>query len=204
MKPNPVGIKNFVLASVDGVVLDFKMYQGSKALGFQVQDSDGLGLGTLVLKRGNGTKVYCDRFFTSTQAVNHMLKSGVYLTGIVMKNRVPQAVKKLPEDKTLKQQGRGTSATVTRADGKLCVVKWFDNKSVLLSHTVHSVDPEDTCQRWSKKEKRYITVKHPSIMREYHTNMGGVDLSDRMINYYRWKVRTKKWACSCTSQTLLL
>ena len=170
-KPNPVGMKNFVLASVDGIVLDFEIYQGSKTVGLQVQDSDGLGLGELVIKRLSetltaGTKVYCDRFFTTILAVDHMLKNGIYLTGTVMKNEVPQAMKKLPDDKTLKHQGRGASVTVTRADAKLCVVKWYDSKPVVMLSTVHAEQPEDTCQRWSK-DKKYVTITRPSIVREY-------------------------------------
>ena len=31
-KPNPVGIKNFVMASVDGLMLDFDIHQGVKCL----------------------------------------------------------------------------------------------------------------------------------------------------------------------------
>lgn len=199
LKPNPVGMKNFVLASVDGIVLDFEVYQGSKTLGLQVKDSDGLGLGALVVKRLSetltaGTKVYCDRYFTTILAVDHMLKNEIYLTGTVMKNRVPQAMKKLPDDKTLKHQGRGASATVTRADGKLCVVKWYDNKPVVMLSTVHAEQPEDTCQRWSKKDKKYLTVTRPSIVREYNSKMGGVDMSDRMISYYRMR-RSGPFAC---------
>ncbi|XP_063749777.1 piggyBac transposable element-derived protein 3-like [Eleginops maclovinus] len=195
LKPNPVGMKNFVMASVDGLVLDFEVYQGSQALALQVPDSDGLGLGSLVIKRLSetltaGTKVYCDRFFTSTAAVDTMLKDHIYLTGTVMKNRVSQAVNKLPDDKTLKIQGRGTSAAVTREDGKVCVVKWYDNKPVMMLSTVHAEQPEDQCRRWSKKDKIYVTVTRPSVVREYNTNMGGVD---RMISYYRMGVRTKKW-----------
>ncbi|XP_061581381.1 uncharacterized protein LOC133447017 isoform X2 [Cololabis saira] len=66
LKPNSVGMKNFVLASEDGIVLDFEVYQGSKALAAQVPDAEGSGLGALVLKRltktvDPGTKVHSDR-----------------------------------------------------------------------------------------------------------------------------------------------
>lgn len=92
----------------------------------------------------------------------------------------------------MKQEGRGTYASVVRGDGKLSVVKWFDNKPVLMLSAVHAKEPEDTCQHWSKKDKCYITVRQPNIV-QYNTKMGGVDLSDRMMSYYRMSVRTKKW-----------
>uniref|UniRef100_A0A8C1QN76 PiggyBac transposable element-derived protein domain-containing protein n=1 Tax=Cyprinus carpio TaxID=7962 RepID=A0A8C1QN76_CYPCA len=176
LKPNPVGMKNFVLASVNGLMLDFEVYQGTLAIKHLSE--------TLTA----GTQVYCDRFFTTIQAVDHMLKDDIYLTGTVMKGGVKQAMNKLSNDKTLKHQGRGAVSTVTRADGKLCVVKWYDNKPVVMLSTVHSEQPEDTCQRWSKKGKKYVTVTRPSIVREYNSKMGGVDMSDRMMT-----VRTKKW-----------
>ncbi|CAM4635621.1 unnamed protein product [Leuciscus chuanchicus] len=198
MKPNPVGMKNFVCASAEGIMLDFELYQGADALIAQVQEPGELGLAGLVIDRLSetlhpGTKVYCDRFFTSIKAVNRMMEKQVYLTGTVMKNRVSEAVLKLPSDKTMKKNGRGTSAQVTTQDGKICVVKWYDNKPVLMLSVVHDAHPEDTCQRWDKKQKQYVSIRRPCIVREYNNNMGGVDLTDRMISYYRMSVRTKKW-----------
>ncbi|KAG7500881.1 hypothetical protein JOB18_032661 [Solea senegalensis] len=76
----------------------------------------------------------------------------------------------------------------------MCVVKWYDNKLVLMMSVVHVTQPEDTCQRWDKKLKRYVTISRPSIIREYNSKMGGVDLVDRMMSYYSMSVRTKKWA----------
>ncbi|XP_034550067.1 piggyBac transposable element-derived protein 3-like isoform X2 [Notolabrus celidotus] len=198
MKPNPVGIKNFVCATADGIVLDFDVYQGADALLEQVEEPEGLGLGSLVIDRlcqtlHRGTKVYCDRFFTTIQGTERMMKKELYMTGTVMKSRVAAAVQKLPTDKTMKMAGRGTSAEVTTEDGKMCIVKWYDNKPVLMMSVVHGTQPEDTCQRWDKKLKQYVTVSRPSIVREYNFKMGGVDLVDRMISYYRMSVRTKKW-----------
>lgn len=50
LKPNPVGMKNFVLASADGIVLDFDVYQGANALSSQVEEVEGLGLEALVIE----------------------------------------------------------------------------------------------------------------------------------------------------------
>ncbi|KAM8743645.1 piggyBac transposable element-derived protein 3-like isoform 2-T2 [Acanthopagrus schlegelii] len=198
MKPNPVGIKNFVCATADGIVLDFELYQGSNSLIEKVEESEGLGLGSLVIERlcqtlQRGTKVYCDRFFTTIKGAQRMLEKELYITGTIMKNRLAGANHKLPSNKAMKNTGRGTSAELSAEDGKLCVVKWYDNKPVLMMSVVHGVQPEDTCQRWDKKVKQYVTVSRPSIVCEYNIKMGGVDLMDRMISYYRMSTRTKKW-----------
>lgn len=67
------------------------------------------------------------------------------------------------------------------------------NKPVLMLSAVHTKEPEDTCQHWSKKDKCDITVRRPNIVQEYNAKMGGADLSDRMMSYYRMSVQTKKW-----------
>ncbi len=114
-------------------------------------NAEGLGLGSLFVVRlvqtlNPGTKVYCDRWFITMNALDQILEKQVYLTGTVMKNRVSKAHLKLPSDKVMKLQGRGTSASFTRGDGKVCVVKWFDNKPILMVSAVHSKEPEDTCK----------------------------------------------------------
>ncbi|TDH12263.1 hypothetical protein EPR50_G00070150 [Perca flavescens] len=198
MKPNPVGIKNFVCATADGIVHDFELYQGTGSLIEKVEEPEGLSLGSLVIERlcqtlHRGTKVYCDRFFTTIKGAQRMMEKELYMTGTIMKNRLAEAKHKLPSDKAMKNAGRGTSSEVSAEDGKLCLVKWYDNKPVLLMSVVHGTQPEDTCQRWDKKVKQYVTVSRPSIVREYNIKMGGVDLMDRMISYYRMSTRTRKW-----------
>ncbi|ERL94061.1 hypothetical protein D910_11344 [Dendroctonus ponderosae] len=54
--------------------------------------------------------------------------------------------------------------------------------------------PIDYCKRWiAKKESKYILVPRPNIIKSYNESMGGIDLIDRMISYYRMSARTKKW-----------
>lgn len=44
-----------------------------------------------------------------------------------------------------------------------------------------------------KKESKYIRVSRPKIVAKYNQCMGGIDLIDRMISYYRMGIRSKKW-----------
>jgi len=62
------------------------------------------------------------------------------------------------------------------------VLEWFDNQ------------PEDTCQRWDKKQKHYVSDDQ-ILFYEYNNKMGGVDLTGRMISYYRM---SGHFGCSCT------
>jgi len=82
---------------------------------------------------------------------------------------------------------------VIREDQNMALVKWFDNKPIVIMSVAHGKEPEDECRRWSKKEAAYVSVKRPAIIREYNAKMGGVDLCDRMMAYYCIKTCTKKW-----------
>ena len=196
-KPNPVGLKNYVAASQDGLVLDYVVYQGSGSFTSAPPDLK-LGMGACVIVHlaqtlPAGTRIYCDRFFMSPSIVDYMLtKHSMHMTGTVMKNRI-RKVTKLSDDKTLMKRGRGASDSVVRTDGKVVAVKWYDNKPVVLISSVHGVSPQDTCKRWAKAEKKYVEVDRPAIVQQYNSKMGGVDLCDRMMSFYRMSARTRKW-----------
>lgn len=91
-----------------------------------------------------------------------MEEKELYITATIIKNRLAGANHKLPSNKAMKNAGRGTSSEVSAEDGKLCVVKWYANKPVLMMSVVHGTQPEDTCQRWDKKLKQChrLTTKH--------------------------------------------
>lgn len=43
------------------------------------------------------------------------------------------------------------------------------------------------------KQKKYIDIDCPQIVRNYNQHMGGVDLLDSFLGKYKIKMRTKKW-----------
>jgi len=142
-KPNLLGLKNYVAASQDGMVLDYVIYQGSGSFTSASPDLK-LGMGANVIVHlaqtlPAGTCIYCDRFFMAPSIVDYLLsKNLIHMTGTV--NRMREVLK-LSDDKTLMKQGRGASDSVVRTDGKLVAVKWYDNKPVVLISTVHGVLP---------------------------------------------------------------
>ncbi|XP_047112364.1 piggyBac transposable element-derived protein 3-like [Schistocerca piceifrons] len=124
-KPRPLGIKNFVLATTKGLVLDFEFYQGK----LTPLPDVGLGLGPSVILRlaqtlPQGSRLYFDRYFIALPLLQQLLDLGLEGTGIIMKNRVKPV--HLTEEKRLK---RGDMEEFCRDGDKTVIVQWKDSKS---------------------------------------------------------------------------
>lgn len=197
-KPNPVGLKNFVLATPNGLVLDFFLYQGGKTWPDGTPDKV-LGIGGSVVKKLSvdifpGTTIYFDRYFTSIHLLDYLLEKGIFGVGTIMNNRIPKAVRgKIKKDAELLREGRGTHEEWVRSDGKVSLLKWMDNRSVMMASSSAGSLPVSNVRRWDKKESKYLLVSCPNTIAKYNQSMGGVDLCDRLISYYRICMRTKKW-----------
>uniref|UniRef100_A0A6B0V5N5 Putative dde domain transposase n=1 Tax=Ixodes ricinus TaxID=34613 RepID=A0A6B0V5N5_IXORI len=99
----------------------------------------------------------------------------------------------MPPDRSVQ---RGESHCKVRSDDKMCILKWKDNKSVLVISTAFGTEPEGSCERFPKNEEKRRKVKQPDAVARYNGYMGGVDLIDRFVSYYRISLRTKKWTVS--------
>ena len=54
-------------------------------------------------------------------------------------------------------------------------------------------DLASRARRWSKKEGRVIEIERPTMVVEYESHMGGVDLCDMLLSLYRIRHRSTKY-----------
>ncbi|GBP38793.1 PiggyBac transposable element-derived protein 1 [Eumeta japonica] len=104
-KPRPVGLKNFVMTTSEGLMLDFAIYESAKTM----FGESNLGLGPSVIlslaKRiPPGSCVYHDRYFTTVPLIEEMEKLNLHSTGTIMQNRIPdRATIKFKKDSAMRR-----------------------------------------------------------------------------------------------------
>lgn len=92
-KPNPTGLKNFVVADSTGRVLDFEIYQGATTRIPSEHKDLGIGGGVVMrlsetMPRDEGRVLCFDRYFTSVPLIERLLTYGTFGHGTVMNNRI--------------------------------------------------------------------------------------------------------------------
>lgn len=187
-KPRPVGLKNFVLTTSDGIMLDFEVYQGKQS---NFPAAKVMGLGPSVVMRLKESVpplsvIYFDRFFTTIRLMEALASEQYFATGTLMGNR-------LQEIDFIPLKNRGEFEERVSPNGKVVAVKWQDNQAVTLLSTVCGGDPVTEVKRWSKKEAKFVNIECPAIVVSYNKNMGGVDTLNQLIEVYRTWFKTRKW-----------
>lgn len=200
-KPNPTGIKNFVLATPDGLALDFEVFRGANTFKDRPEIIKSMGLGACAVHRLSETLptdciIFTDKYFNGEKIFTHMLKQGIRMTGPLKLNLLPRYLKTnkvLKSDSEMKKGSRGDFDAAVNSNNSIMIVKWFDNKPINMMSTIHSGIPTDKVVRWNKKDKIHIEISRPNVVAQYNENMGGVDLLDRIISYYPSRARTNVW-----------
>ncbi len=137
-----------------------------------------------------GSKVYVDNLFTSMDLLDHMGERNLGVTGTMRQNRIigiPLPGKK----EASKKFERGEVQTVYTSD--CTVLVWKDNQPVYMASNFDQVEPLGSCQRYSKKDRKYVAVPQPNINQHYNKFMGWVDLVDNSEKNYSITTRVKKW-----------
>lgn len=210
-KPRKWGFKNLVRAGASGVIYDFFLYAGNDTFEncYFTDEEEGLGWGAkAVLRLCKSIKkkpcvVYFDNFFSSLELIYHLRNSyGIFSLGTIRSNRLRNAASHLKTDKDLKKQGRGAFSQTVCNKTKLAVVKWHDNKCVVLASSYADAYPKTKVKRYCKEKKQRIDVDYPNLVKHYNAHMGGVDLADMLIALYRTEMKTRRWYLSIFSQLL--
>lgn len=203
-KPNPWGLKIFLLCGQSGLVYNLILYQGSmNEISDELRKGFGLG-GAVVLALTEQIESNChylsmDNFFTSFNLFYTLQKKQIYATGTIRPNRFCNPP--FLTDKVMKKMGRGTTFEVSSnvPDANIGLVKWYDNKPVYLASNVMTSGEVDIVKRWDRSNKKYIDVERPEIVRHYNKTMGGVDKHDQLVSFYRCFIKSKKWTLRMVS-----
>lgn len=185
-KSKPIGLKNFIVTTPQGLVVDFEIYQGS------LTDLPERSLGTttaVVLRLARtlpNSSLYFGRSFTTVQLMDELIARNIDGTGIISPNKLNYDFKKNME--------RFCWEEVTRSDQKLCAIKWMDIKnSMILLSTVYGSKPTKKLEKYDKLSKQYDTVRCPLVLSQYKRNIIGIDLNNQIMDLYTATFKTKKW-----------
>ena len=79
---------------------------------------------------------------------------------------------------------------VFRRDGPLLCLKWWGKKDLLRLSTIH----EAIFVKTGKVNREGNKIEKPEAVYYYCTRMGGVDLSDQLLNYFTFLRKNTKWS----------
>ena len=198
-KPHKWGFKVFVLSGVSGFSYNFEVYcEGGDNICLEKEPDLRVSSNVVmrlarILPDDVDHKLYVDNWFNSIGLNVYMFKRGIQMVGTTRRNRVGNCP--VLSDKEMKQRGHGTfTEHVAKVDGvDVSVVCWFDNKVVTLLSNFIGSEPSIEVKRFSRKDMCHINISCPGIVTIYNKHMGGVDLLDSLLGYYRNKIRSKKW-----------
>ena len=71
---------------------------------------------------------------------------------------------RVPKD--LKANGRGSFDFRIDLNSSLRLIKWYDNKAVILGSTFSSVQSTSDEQRWDAKKKEHCKIKYPYMVKD--------------------------------------
>lgn len=194
-KPNPWGIKLFLLCTSDGICTNFFAYQGKTTPIDDEFRRFGLGASVVlqlvqILPSGCNFKIAFDNYFTSLSLIRHLKAKGIFCVGTVRSNRIENCP--LLTEKEMSRKGRG-SFDYRSDNDEVLVLRWYDNKAVTLASSFLDIGEATAVARWDKTAKTYIDVPRPEIVKEYNLKMGGVDQLGQFVSTYRIFIRSRKW-----------
>lgn len=197
-KPTRHGYKLFVLAdSRTGYTWNFFVYQGKNTKERPTERGEaGLGFATVMdLMKfnllGKGYHLYIDSFYTSTRLFKALANHDTVACGTIRQALVDfpkTSINDLP-----RHADRGDMRWMRK--GSLLFIKWKDTKEVALCTNIHKASSGSRIARRVKEDGQWIfkDITIPDAIKDFNKYMGGVDLSDTLIQFYCVLGKTMRW-----------
>ena len=132
-----------------------------------------LGFGAAVVKNltqcitNANHKLYFDHFFTSCNLLELLAERKIATLLGFLYNLT----------KTKWKKERGNYDEAVSHDGKVALVKWYDNRPVVMASNFVGVGTMDEVQWWNKKEARFVKVSRPAVIKLYNELICLINLS---------------------------
>ncbi|KAI2645648.1 PiggyBac transposable element-derived protein 4 [Labeo rohita] len=193
VKPTKLGFKFFVLSdSSNGYTVDFSVYTGKNSFPTDRGLSYDAVMSLLDRKvLGSGYHVYMDDFYTSPKLLTDLFTMKFGACGTYRDHR--KDFPKTTANSLTRNSSRGSIRWIR--DGPLVCVKWMDTQVVSACSTIHAACTGERVQRRVKAQDTWKTKSFPcpAPVSAYNQHMGGVDLSDQLLQYYAAQHKTMKW-----------
>ena len=132
---------------------------------------------------GSHRTIYIDRFYTSIDLLKALDEMDLYVTGTMMKNRIPKDLVITKSLKEFKQMSRGDfkrhTYNYTMNDGRqktYGLVCWKDRDIVYCLTNRTNTNEEGCC--YQRSAAGIVCIQRPKVIEYYNTYMGGVDIAD--------------------------
>jgi hypothetical protein len=137
--------------------------------------------------------LYTDNWYTSFSLIVAMLKIGMHVVGTAKAN-----VQGTPTQYQYKKKGAGKAERghmmQAKADipgtGLVYYTSWMDKKPVNVMATFATTKDEviRNAKRAKTNEWYQLSIDRPTVVKDYNHGMGGTDLFDQKLSYYRIKL----------------
>ncbi|GBP26194.1 hypothetical protein EVAR_74956_1 [Eumeta japonica] len=174
------GVKLYVLAEPEGIVLNFQIYSDAGEETSTVEHTQKIVLKLLEEKLDSGHSVYMDNYYNSYELAVKLLDRQTYCTGTLAKIKKGNPV---DLDTVTLKKGENKSVFLNNVH----IGKWRDKQYVLYISTEHDNEMLEVTN------KRGQVLLKPSALVHYNNFMSGVDLQDQMLSYYPCERKTMRW-----------
>ena len=137
------GFKIFVRAGKSGMIYDFFIYAGPKSAGREKCGAEDTVLRLAEeLPKNRNFQIFIDNWFSTLSLFSELRSMGILVTGTFRSNKLAGCP--LMVEKDLKKQGRGSFDYRTDQNFGTHLIKWYDNKCVILGSTFSGVECTET------------------------------------------------------------